>query len=238
MMILNRLFLFLLITLAFTNLNKISAQMSDPYKIIDHVKSVNNQVKDYIADVEIEVDVDFINIPVKHATIYFKSPDKVKFKSDDFFMIPKRSIHNASRNLLKGEYSAIYVGYEILNTKDHYVIKIIPLEKKPDIIMATWWVDTTHFLISKIESNTRKNGTYTINFTYNDPLISLPAMMIVSFEIEIMKIPLKFIGKSSGVDMKDLNSEGKQTGNVYLRFSNYKINTGIDNSFYDENNQQ
>lgn len=228
MMGLNRLFLFLLLIPVYTNFNIVFAQVPDPYKIIDQVASANSHIKDYTADVEIEVDVDFINIPIKHATIYFKSPDKVKFKSDDFFMIPKRSIQNASRDLLKGEYSAIYVGNELLNSNDHSVIKIIPLGKNPDVILATWWIDTSNFLISKIESNTRNNGTYSIYFTYNDPLIPLPTMMQIAFEIEKMKIPLKFIGKSSGIDMNDLNSDSKQTGNVYLRFSNYAINTGID----------
>ena len=229
-------FLIFTFILVLPGTNKISAQEIDPYEIINSVKTVTDQIKDYTADVEIEVDVDFINIPIKHASIYFKAPDKVKFKSDDFFMIPKRAINNTFRKLLDSEYSAIYARNEIIDNKDLAIVKIIPLEKNPDIILATVWIDTVNYTISRIESNTRNNGTYIIGFVYNDPSIPLPSIMQISFEIGKMKIPLKFIGKSSGVDMEELRTEGAETGKVYIRFSNYIVNSGIDDSIYEENN--
>jgi len=219
---------------AFSVTHKIMAQEVDPYDIINKVKAVTDQIKDYTADVEIEVDVDFINIPVKHASIYFKAPDKVKFKSDDFFMIPKRAINNSFRKLLNSEYSAIYTGNEIIDKKDYTIVKIIPLEKKSDIILATLWIDTVNYTISRIESNTRNDGTYNIDFVYNDPRIPLPSIMQISFEIGKMRIPLKFIGKSSGVDMEELKTEGKQKGSVYLRFSNYEVNSFLNDSIFIE----
>ena len=228
-------FLIFTFILVLSGTNKIAAQEVDPYEIINRVKTVTDQIKDYTADVEIEVDVDFINIPVKHASIYFKAPDKVKFESDDFFMIPKRAINNTFRKLLDSEYSAIYAGNEIIDDKDLTIVKIIPLEKKPDIILATVWIDTVNYTISRIESNTRNNGTYIIDFVYNDPRIPLPSIMQISFEIGKMKIPLKFIGKSSGVDMEELKTEGTETGKVYIRFSNYIVNSGIDDNIYEEN---
>jgi hypothetical protein len=209
------------------------AQDQDPYAIIDKVREVSDQILDYSADVEIEVDVDFINVPIKHAQIFFKAPDKVKFKSDEFFMIPKRGFNNSFRNLLKSDYSAINVGMEKINDKDHYVVKIIPLDKKPDVIMATWWIDTSNYLISKIESNTRKDGTFTIDFTYGDPTIPLPSIMEISFEIEEMSLPLKFIGKNSNFDI-DEEAEGTQSGRVFLRFSNYLVNTKLEDSIFEE----
>lgn len=214
----------------------IVAQEIDPYKVLGHVKDMADQIKDYTADIEIEVDVDFIQIPVKHATIFFKTPDKIKFKSDEFFMIPKRGFKNVYRDLLNSNYSAIYAGDEWIDDKAQYIIKIIPLEKKPDVIMATWWIDTANYTISKIESHTRNDGTYMIDFDYNNPDIPLPSMMLISFEIEEMKIPLKFIGKSTGRELEQLNTEDKQTGKVYLRFSNYVINSKLEDTIFDETN--
>lgn len=210
------------------------AQEVDPYKVLGHVKELADQIKDYTADIEIEVDVDFIKIPVKHATIYFKSPDKIKFKSDEFFMIPKRGFKNVYRDLLNSNYSAIYAGDEWIDDKIQYIIKIIPLEKKPDVIMATWWIDTANYTISRIESHTRNDGTYMIDFDYKDPDIPLPSMMQIAFEIEKMKFPLKFIGKSTGVDIDELKTDKKQSGKVYMRFSNYVINSNFEDSIFHE----
>ncbi len=108
------------------------------------------------------------------------------------------------------------------------------MEKKSDIILATLWIDTVNYTISRIESNTRYDGTYNIDFVYNDPRIPLPSIMQISFEIGKMRIPLKFIGKSSGVDMEELKTEGKQKGSVYLRFSNYEVNSFLNDSIFIE----
>jgi hypothetical protein len=154
-------------------------------------------------------------------------------------MIPRRGFNNSFRNLLQSDYSAIYTGQERIDDKYNHVVKIIPMDKKPDVIMATWWIDTTNYLITRIESNTRNEGTYTIQFTYLEPEIPLPSIMEVSFEIEKMKLPLKFIGKSSGIDTEDMDVEGKQTGKVFLRFSNYQVNVQMEDAlFQEEDNSQ
>ena len=217
-------FIFLTITLI--------SQDADPNEIIDNLKVQLEKVNDYSADIEIEVDVSFINMPVKHATIFYKSPDKLKFKSDEFFMLPKRGINNRFNKILEEEYTAIYAGSEILNNEEHHIVKIIPLGKKPEIIMATWWVNAEKNLISKSESNTRNEGTYVVEFIYNDPGITLPTVMIFSFEIENLNLPLKFIGKTAGMEFDKTKAEGRQTGKVFIRFSNYVINSNLGDELF------
>jgi len=203
------------------------AQEPDPYKILDQIKINLEQINDYTADVEIEVDVDFINMPVKHATIFFKSPDKVKFKSKEFFMLPKRGINNKLNKLLEEEYSAIYTGQEQINGQQHHVIKIVPLSKKPEIILATWWIDTASYQIKRTESNTRDEGTFVVDMIYDNLELTLPKEIVVSFEIEKMKLPMKFIGKTAGMEIDKDKMKDKQNGKVFIRFSNYIINSNL-----------
>ncbi|MCD4695465.1 MAG: outer membrane lipoprotein-sorting protein [Bacteroidales bacterium] len=211
----------------------LSAQDYNPYHIIDTLKSKLEKIHDYQADIEIEVDVDFINMPVKKAVVYFKQPDKIKFKSDEFIMLPKRGFNNQMMKILDEPYNAIYVGKEDIKGKNHHVLKIIPMGKKPQVVLATWWIDQNSFLISKTESNTRDEGTFTIEFEYNDNFI-LPTEMLFSFEIENLNIPLKFMGKAAGIDKEKLNQEEIKTGKVFIRFSNYQVNKKMSDDFFEE----
>ncbi|MCF8367797.1 MAG: outer membrane lipoprotein-sorting protein [Bacteroidales bacterium] len=209
------------------------AQSPDPYELIDSLKNKLEQIYDYSADIEIEVDVDFINMPVKHAKIFYKQPDKIKFKSDEFIMLPKKGFNNQLMTILNEPYNAIYIGEEVMNNRKQHILKIIPLGKKPRVVLATWWIDQKTFLLTKTESNTRDEGTFNVEFDYEGNSI-LPAEMRFSFEIENINIPMKFIGKAAGVDKEKLNSEGPKAGKVYIRFTNYQLNQKIEDDFFNE----
>lgn len=206
-----------------------------PDSLIKKVVSEIEKIKSYKVDVEIEVDVDFINMPVKHATMFYRHPDKIKFKSDEFIMLPKRGLNNGIQKLLSEPYTSIYVGTEIIDEANHHIVKIIPLGKKPDIILATLWINDKSFLVSKSESSTRNEGTFTVDYSYLNETLALPSEMTISFEIENLKIPLKFIGKTQGINIDSEKVKGKQEGKVYLRFKGYEINQLIENSVFEDN---
>jgi hypothetical protein len=210
-------------------------QEKDPYAIIDTMKYYVEQVIDYSADLEIDVDVDFINMPSKHARIYYKKPDKIKIKSDEFFMFPKRGLKNRMTEILDEPYTAIYLDQEIIREELHHVIRVVPMGRKPDIILATWWINCNSFLISRSESNTRNDGSFLVDLFYDDPEIHLPTEMIFTFEIEKLKLPLKFIGKSAGMEMDKSKMNDSQKGKVYIKFSNYHVNTDLQDELFEDN---
>ncbi|HSG67634.1 MAG TPA: hypothetical protein VK994_02930 [Bacteroidales bacterium] len=212
----------------------LNAQEGKPYSIIDSVRYKLDLIHDYQADIEIEVDVEFINMPVKHARIFYKKPDKVKFESDEFLMLPRRGFDKQVTDILDEPFSAIYLGIETLNGKPHHVVRIVPLGKKPEVILATWWIDTASFQIARNESNLRKDGSFTVDFMYEDPGIILPTKMTFSIEIEKFSIPLKFIGKSQGMEIDKSRMKEDSQGKVYIRFSNYRINNNIPDDLFDE----
>lgn len=212
----------------------LKGQDVDPYGIIDSVSSRIDKILDYQADIEIEVDVDFIMMPVKHATIYYKSPDKIKFESDEFLMLPKKGLGNRITQILDEPYAAIYLQDEILNNQPHHVIRIVPMGKNPDIVVATWWISEHNYLIARNESTTRNQGDFTVDFIYGNSAIQLPTEMIFSFEIEKLKLPLKFIGKSGGMEMDKSKMKDVNQGKVYIRFSNYIINSSMTDDIFND----
>ena len=234
----NRLFFIWVLLVVILNYNCLQAQEIDLTDILNTVLAKQNHINDYQVNIEIELDVDFIHIPVKHAMMYYKQPERIKFKSNDFILLPKRGMHFSLRKIIKKDYTAIFTGYDYLDQRQHYIIKIIPLKKKSDIVLSTIWVNTESFIISKVENNTRSDGSYTIDFTYGSESDVLPSSMKVTFEMEHFNIPLKFIGKSIKVDKKKLKKKEKKTGVVYIRFSNYKINAGIRDEIFAEEKER
>ena len=86
--------IYILIGLIVLFVQDMHGQERDPYLILDSLKTRLDGIEDYSAEIEIEVDVDFINMPKKHATIYFKQPDRIRFRSKEFIMLPKRGLNN------------------------------------------------------------------------------------------------------------------------------------------------
>ena len=214
--------------------NNVFAQEVNPDSVLLKVKQKLELIKDYKADIEISLDVDFIKMPDKHAKMYFKHPDKVRFTSDEFIMLPKSGIGFSVRKILKDGYIAVFGGLEEINSKPHYVIKIIPESRRSDIVLSTLWINIGNSLISKMENTTRDNGSYIISFDYNDPVVELPTEIEISFRVENLKIPLKFIGKNTVVDKDEFNDGGTKQGSVFIKFTYYEVNQGIEDSFFDE----
>ncbi len=177
-------------------------------------------------------------MPDKHAKMYFKHPDKVRFISDEFIMLPKRGIGISTRNILEDDYIAVYGGQEKVNGKMQAVIKIIPKGNKSDIVLSTMWIDPDNALVSKVENTTRNNGSYLIQLKYTNSEFELPTEIKISFRIKNIKIPLKFIGKNSTVDKDELKKEGVKEGTVSIKLSYFDINKGIEDSFFEEENIQ
>ncbi|MFZ4521033.1 MAG: hypothetical protein ACOYNC_04980 [Bacteroidales bacterium] len=232
----NSTILLLLFFMILRPMQAVHAQDADPYAILGKLKQKTAAIKSYTANIEIRVDVDFIKMPIKHARLFFKEPDKISFKSSDFIMLPRRGFHNSLSKMLNGQYLAISMGKEMIGTRKQDVIKIIPSEKKSDVILATWWIDCESGNVTRTESNTRDQGTFVVDMKYQSSHDVLPVEITVRFEIEGMSIPLRFIGKSNGMTIDKQKSKGKQEGKVIIRFTDYKINGVIEDSVFSTDN--
>ena len=222
----------IILVLALNSTINTYGQPRDVNGIIDSVEARLNRVVDYQANIEVEVDVDFIKMPVKHATILYKQPDKIKLISDEFLMLPKRGLGKRVTKILEEPYTALYLGEDTINGRIQHLIRIVPMGRKPEVILATWWVDTSTFQISRNESNLRDGGSFVIDFIYEHKQDILPKEMVFSFEIEKLNLPLKFIGKSQGIETDPSEMKPVSQGKVYLRFSEYRINTGINDEMF------
>ncbi|MDY0083799.1 MAG: hypothetical protein RBR74_11510, partial [Ignavibacteriaceae bacterium] len=177
-------FFFLLIS------NLVTAQLKKPEEILKHVVDNFNKVKDYTADINIKVDVEFIKVPEAKAKIFFKQPDKVHLQSDGFAMLPKNGLEFSPSSLLNTEHTAIYENDVLLNGVKTSIVKIIPLGNQGDVILSTLWIDQAKQLIRKVESTTKTNGVFIIDFSYSDDFkYPLPEEKEFTYNTDKMNIP-------------------------------------------------
>ena len=211
------------------------SQTPDAMAIANKVKDKFKSVKDFSAEVTIKVDVEFLKVPDSKAKLYFKQPNKSKLESPGFAMLPRQGIGLPIATLLEGDFTAIYVGKETLNGVAVSMIKVIPATDTGDVILATLWVDGNS-LVRKINSSTRKAGTVLLELVYGQNSgYGLPATVKINFELPNFALPKTLTGDIGSDAPKTKTPPSKVVkGSALLTYSNYQINKGLSDSFFDE----
>ncbi len=228
-----------ILTLFFALSTNLLTQNKDPKLILNNVVNNFNRVQNYEVNVNIKVDVEFLKVPESQAKIYFKQPDKISLKSDGFAMLPKNGFNFAPSTIIKDDYTAIYEKEEIVDGRKLTLIKVIPLGTTSDVILSTLWIDEQINAIMKIESTTKINGTFIIDFSYDEKFkYPLPSKMVFSFNIDKMNFPSSMMGNTDTRKRQQKKPEDSLTkGKVYVKYSDYKVNGVIPDSVFDEDNK-
>lgn len=213
------------------------AQSYDSKPLLDSIRKKMNRVNDYSADIKIKLNVSFIKIPVKTATLFFKKPNKVKMKTDGFAMLPKQSASFNAGDFLNKDFTSIYIKSEKVNGEMNDMIKVIPLTNDGEIILATLWVNRKKQLVNKIDATTKSNGNFLMEFHYPSPALPYEMPDLLKFTLDITKttLPVSITGDFDSDQKLKKNEEAKkQKAVLTIQYSNYKINTGIPDSFFTE----
>lgn len=203
----------------------------DANAILKPVRENFDKIKDYTANAHININVEMVRIPDKNAIVYYKHPDKFRFKAEGFAMLPKKGANATAMQILQGNYTAIDAGTATLNNLTVDVIKVLPLDQTGDVILSTLWIDRQH-RVQKLESTTREQGSYTVDFKYNSTNpFNLPQQIAINFDVEKMNIPL---GLSMDIENFGKKKDDKKStrGVVTVTYSDYKVNTGLSDSVF------
>jgi outer membrane lipoprotein-sorting protein len=216
-----------------------SGQGQNPDEVLNKVKENFARINDYSVNISVKVDVSFLKVPQTNATIYFKKPDKIKLYSKDFALLPKEGLDFSPMSLLKKKYTAIFDKDTLLNNRKVSVIKVIPLNDESNVVLTTLWIDQEKNVILRAESATKINGTFLMEFNYdNSPDdFPLPSSMIFSFNSSGISVP-QFPGDDSQENSNgNENKEERkpETGKVYVNYYNYKVNKGLPDSIFTSN---
>ncbi|GLU44921.1 hypothetical protein [Allomuricauda sp. NBRC 101325] len=188
------------------------------------IKSRMDAINEFSAELQLDLDAAFINMPTKYASMHYTKGKDTKFSSDDFVVLPKRGLDFAFSELFEHPFITVDRGIETKNNKEVKVLNVIPTDNQSDMALATLYLDVKNERISASEITTKKNGTYALEMEYPDLDAILPSQVQVSFAIEKLKIPLNFMGSDTDIDRKTMRQMDTKTGKITLLISNYKIN--------------
>jgi hypothetical protein len=207
------------------------AQTPDPLALLERVKTRHQLVHDFKAEVAIDVDVDFLRLPIKTAQVFYKRPDKWKFKAKGFMMLPRKGVQFSVSAYLEEPFSAFYVTSTIVDRALVDVVKIVPLAADNELVLATLWIDRETASLQRVEGHTRSAGTYQVRFVYGDAPLGLPVQTAITFEMNRTQFPLMYLGRLK-IDPQKLGD--KAQGTVTLSYSKFRVNEGIDEAVFRE----
>lgn len=213
----------------------ITAQEADA--VIKKVKDKLATVKDYQADGVMKTDVSFMKIPESKVVIYYKNPDKFRIKKQDgIAIVPKGGANVNLANLFTNDnYTAVPAGKGTVAGIAVSIIKLLPLDEKSDIVVATLYIDEKQSLIRKAVMTTRSNGTYEMEMSYGKfANWGLPDKVVFSFSTKDYKLPkgLAFDYDTGEKPQTAAVSDKDQKGKLEITYSNYAVNKGIADSFF------
>lgn len=213
----------------------ITAQEADA--VIKKVKDKLATVKDYQADGVMKTDVSFMKIPESKVVIYYKNPDKFRIKKQDgIAIVPKGGANVNLANLFTNDnYTAVPAGKGTVAGIAVSIIKLLPLDEKSEIVVATLYIDEKQSLIRKAIMTTRSNGTYEMEMSYGKfANWGLPDKVVFSFSTKDYKLPkgLAFDYDTGEKPQTAAASDKDQKGKLEITYSNYAVNKGIADSFF------
>lgn len=212
-------------------------QIKNPEEILEKVKAEFDKVEDYEVEVQTKIDVSFLKMPDRKATIYYKKPDKFQIDSENFAMLPKSGLNFSPLGFLNYKYTAFYEREDSIKGIPVSVIKVIPLEGSAEVILSTLWIDIKRNIILKVESSRKPQGTFTVNINYIriSDRYWLPSSILFEFSVDGSGLPQRFGDEQESKEKQNKDDSKKvETGKVYLTYSNYKVNIGLPDSIFEQ----
>ena len=201
--------------------------------ILQQLKEKLSRVNDYAVDVTIKIDVPFLKIKERTATLYYKRPDKIRLKASGFALIPKASLNFSPANLFTQNFIPVFVRRDSLNGQINDVYKLVPTSENSKFILLTIWIDHQNVTITRLDAATAENGNFTVEFKYSSQIqYALPDTAVFRFDLPARKFP-HFPGMEEE-NQKQTDQQKRISGKVIIQYRNYRVNIGLKDDFFRE----
>ena len=109
---------------------KLSAQIVDADLL--KIKHRMDSIEMFTANLKLDVDISFINMPTKYAGMTYEKGQPARFSSEDFVMIPKRGLDFTLNKIFEFPIITVDRGTETRDGKQYKAINVIPTDKRAD----------------------------------------------------------------------------------------------------------
>jgi outer membrane lipoprotein-sorting protein len=195
--------------------------------ILRNVEARLAAVHDYTVTLDVVADIERLNVPPMHVTMYFKQPDKVHLDAEGFALLPREGLQPNVGKLL-ARYTVARVERDSL---DGQSVRKVTLEAKSERSFPrslALYVNTQRWTTERIVTSGAADRLATISFSYVQVEgVWLPGGMTAAFALAP--------ADSTGTDFPagPLRPPQKpRNGTVTVRYSNYRLNTGLSDDIF------
>ncbi len=209
-------------------------KIKDTNEILAKVVKGFNEVKDFSAVIDAEINMERVQIPKMHAELFFKKPDKVHFSSPGFLLMPREGVA-LNPSMLHEHYLTTSAVRDTMDGKMLYKLLLAAKDVKTRLRALSIWVDPINWTITKIETIPYEGRTLSMIFTYEcqQEKYWLPSKLVVLFESESDKAQKD---TSSPIDnqLEGIQRSMPRNGTITVAYSNYKINIGLSDEIFEK----
>jgi hypothetical protein len=187
------------------------------------IKERLDSIESYKADIRLEEDISFIDMPAKNAVLSFDRARGMEIESDDFVLLPKRGLDLSLSELFSYRFITVNRDPIVLNESSYKAVNIIPTVDSADFSIALLYLDTKNRRVAGFEITTKEEGTFKALLDYAGKSDILPSRAEISFRLSKLRIPVNFMGKDSKIDRRKLKEDGPKEGRIILFFDHHAI---------------
>lgn len=194
--------------------------------ILKRVEAELAAIQDYTVSLDVEADVERMNVPPMQVTMYYKHPDKFHFESTGFALLPREGLSfNVARVLSR--FSVENLAGNGDRQQVHLTLR--PKHESDRITKLEVSIDTLVWRPVLVRTLLAGGRSMTAQFRYERydgfPMPSELTVEFASPPADTGDAPITMPGAVPRTAMP-------RTGKVHVRYSNYRINTGLSDDIF------
>ena len=199
-------------------------------EILKNVEDALSGVHDFTVTLDVTVDFDRLKVPPMNVTMYFKQPDKVHFESERFALLPREGMA-LSTGRLKSRYTVERVEGDTLNGEQCWKLTLKPKADRTGLRDLFLYVHPGRWTAERVVSPLFDERVMTASFSYDQVDGHwLPSFLVVKFESTSPDTTEETFLDQTDPPMR--RPRLPRQGTVIVRYSDYKINTGLSDEIF------
>jgi len=172
----------------------------------------------YECSFEMDLNVDFINIPNKKGQMTYSPKSGVDYKFDGVGFFPKKSANEQMQSILNTACTVIKLEADVNSVK----YKVIPNDINFDLVLADIIIDKESANMVRMNTITKESGAISLSFEYNANVDYLPSKLTIDFDLKNRKLPASFTGDFENMG-EDFDMNKQSNAELIIFYANYII---------------
>jgi outer membrane lipoprotein-sorting protein len=205
-------------------------------EVLKSLEQTFREVDDFSATVVGDVNMENLRVPRMMATMHFKRPDKVHFVSPSFSIMPREGM-SPNPERWRTDYDATLVGRDTVSGRMVWRLQLAAKDPKARLRQAYLWVDPVNWTLVRLASMPYGGRTITFDFEYErvEGRYWLPSKLTAHFGSmgeatePLFRVPE---GAPNPAPQVEEMQRRMRSGSVILTYQDYRVNTGLPDSLF------